>query len=192
MINSKQRLQPAIVIIIVMFVIGLGVWRYYWVKSPRPIEVFRSQELEAVQDFDALNAGTLSELPVPPEGMKLIRQGTSGILSPTNVHGRILILRYSVIDDADAAVDDILNLYKNYLIGKRWQQKDEIQMVNYYSLTYSHGTACIKLLALYGAPREFEINIWHDFLSQKFSPALPAPELLYNWDMGKTDIVTCP
>jgi hypothetical protein len=46
-------------------------------------------------------------------------------------------------------------------------------------------------VALYGT-REFGINIWHDFLSQEFSPSLPPDELLYNWDMGKTDIVTCP
>jgi hypothetical protein len=192
MIKAKWLLKLTIVIAGIIFVIGLGVWRYYWVKFAHPIEVFRAQEVESIQYFDALNMGTWSELPILPEGRKLIPQGTSGILSPTNVHGRILILRYSVVDDADAAVDDILNLYKNHLIGKGWQQKEEIQMVNYYSLTYSHGTACIKLLALYGAPREFEINIWHDFLSQKFSPTLPPAELLYNWDMGKTDVVTCP
>jgi hypothetical protein len=192
MIKSKYWLRLAMVMTGVILVIGLGAWRYYWVKFIHPVEVFRAQELESVQYFDALNAGTLNELPVPPEGMKLMLQGTSGILSPTNVHGRILILRYSVVNNTDAALDNILDLYKSELIEKGWEEKEGIRMVNYYSQIYSQGTACVELVALYGAPREFEIQIWHDFLSQEFSPSLPDSELLYNWDMGKTDIVTCP
>lgn len=191
MINSKLWIRLAIAIAGAICIIGLGAWRYYWVKFIHPVEVFRAQELESVRYFDALNTSTLSELPAPLEGMKLISQGTGGILSPTNVHGRILVVRYSVTDNTDAALDDIFDLYKSELIRKGWEEKDGIRMVNYYSQIYSQGTACVELAALYGT-REFEIQIWHDFLSQEFSPSLPPAELLYNWDMGKTDIVTCP
>ena len=193
MIDSKHRLGLAILIAGTILVIMLGGWLFYWVKFLHPIDVFRAQELQSVQYFDALNMTILSELPSLPDRLKLISQGTGGILSPTNVHGRILVVRYSVADNTDAALDDILNLYKSELMRKGWEEKEEINNIDgYYSLTYSHGTACVNLVALYGGTREFKLQIWHDFLSQEFSPSLPPSELLYNYDMGKTDIVTCP
>lgn len=191
MTNSKQWIRLTLVIVGIVLIMALGYWFIYWIKFVHPLDIFRAQEIESIQYFDALNMTVLNELPAPTEEMKFISQGTGGILSPTNVHGRILVVRYAVLDNIDASMNNILNLYKSELTKQGWNEGEKVSIDGYYSLTYSHDTSCVKLVALYGTS-EFNLEIWHDFLSQKFSPSLPPSELLYHWDMGETDIVTCP
>lgn len=191
MMASKHQVRLNVLLPGLILVMLLGGWLFYWIKFIHPINVFREQEIESIQYFDALNTIVLNNLPAPPEGMKVISEGTGGVLSPGNVHGRILVVRYSAINNTDEALNDILHLYKSALIRTGWEEQEEIHIDDYYSLTYSYGTACVKLVAFYGT-KEFDFEIWHDFLSQEFSPSLPPTELLYNYDMGKTDIVTCP
>lgn len=190
MINSKLWIRLAIAIAGAICIMGLGAWRYYWVKFIHPVEVFRAQELESIQYFDALNMSTLGELPNPSADVELISQGTGGILSPTNVHGRVLRLRYSIDPNSTLTPVSILEHYRRALIPKGWNESP-LSLGDEESRLYTRGTACIEIVILFQA-REYDIDIWHDFLSQEFSPTLPPLDMLHSYDYGKTDILTCP
>jgi hypothetical protein len=159
-------------------------------KSIYPWKVFRAQEINSIQYFDELNDAVLSELPDPSAEVELISQGTGGILSPANVHGRILRLRYSI--DANSALTpvDILEYYQKSLTPEGWNETP-LALGDEESRLYTRGTACVEIVILFQA-REYDIDIWHDFLSQEFSPTLPPIDLLHSYDYGKTDILKCP
>ncbi len=184
MIQSKKITLTLLGILLVLIT---GGYSFYWIKVVHPLDVFRTQEVNAIPKFDALNSAVLSELPEPPAGVELISSGASGILGPTNVHGRKLRLKYSVNSDFD--LNNILVLYQNELEPKGWH--GILTHQGERSIIYYRDTSCVQIIII-SLAKEYQIEIWHDFLSQSFSPTLPPAQLLNMHDVGETDILTCP
>lgn len=183
MTNSKRVILTLISILLVLV---LGSYSIYWIKVIHPLDVFRTQEVNSIQKFDALNNDVLSELPEPPDGVELTSSGTGGILSPTNVHGRRLRLEYSF--NVDIAPDNILTLYEIELEQNGWSGPS---YVGDLSVIYYRDSSCVAITMI-SLVRKYYIEIWRDFLSQSFSPTLPPSWLLNMHDYGETDILTCP
>jgi len=152
-----------------------------------PLDVFRTQEVNSIQQFDDLNDAVLSELPEPPDGVELISSGTGGILSPTNVHGRRLRLEYSV--NVNITLDNILTLYEIDLEQNGWHGLPSYRSDR--SVIYYRDSSCVEIIMI-SLVRKYYVEIWHDFLSQRFSPTLPPSWLLNMHDYGETDMLTCP
>jgi hypothetical protein len=189
--NDSRRpvLLKIIAVSALIFALIAGWWVFYWIKYIHPVDVFRAQEVDSIPHFDALNQSVLGELPSAPQGVKLISQGTGGILSPTNLHGRRLVLKYVTNFNASLTSNTIVVLYENALIPKGWEESASPFGAD--SSLFVRNTGCIELVILVPA-NEYDVYIWHDFLSQDFSPTLPPPELLRMRDYGETEILTCP
>jgi len=186
---SQRVIKLLVIVASIALLILTGCWFAYWATFDQPLETFREQELTAIPYFDALNRDVLSELPLPPEGVQLISQGTGGILSPTNLHGRRMVLRYEIVSIDNRTAQDILTYYTDWLTPNGWEFSSSSFGEN--AALYWRDTACIEIFVLLAA-REIDIDIWNDFLAQDFSPVLPPTDSLRLYDYGETDILTCP
>jgi hypothetical protein len=184
MTKSKRVLLILVTIVLILI---LGAYFFYWIKVIHPLNVFRTQEANSIQQFDALNNAVLSELPDPPAGVELISSGTAGILSPTNVHGRKLRLEYSV--DANIVFDEILMSYQSELEQNGWHGLPSYRGDR--SVIYYRDSSCVEIIII-SLVRKYYVEIWHDFQSQSFSPTLPPSWLLSMHDYYETDVLTCP
>ncbi len=181
----KRSRKILFVLIGGLLILVLGGCLLYWIKVIHPLRVFHSEEINSIPQFDALNEDVLKKLPEPPPGVELISSGTTGILGPSNMHGRVLRLAYSI--DGDIDFDSILMLYQNGLEPNGWYRLPKSQD----DIVYYRGSSCVEIIII--APsEEYNIDIWHDFLSQSFSPTLPPARLLTMRDFYETDILTCP
>lgn len=179
--SRKQSLWVKLVAtLLALLAICISLWGIFLY----PYRSFRAQEIETLPSYDALNDAVLKELPEPPEGVELKSKGSGGIVGPSNMHGRILRLTFSIVNTRPY---DIYTYYENALATKGW--------ANVYrgEIIYYRNTSCIKI-KVYDSQflKEYYISIWQDFSAQDFSPALPPLWLLRFYDFGETDILTCP
>lgn len=140
-----------------------------------PYNNFRAAEKAAIPKFDALNESTLSEIK-PPRNNVVVHRNSVGIDPSAFIHGRELSVSYSM----DSMTNhEILSYYDTQLIKNGWI--GEIQGDD--GAFYYQKEACFSLI-IFQHDQLFEIDIWHDYFSQSFSP--PVPDW-FGWsDGGKT------
>jgi hypothetical protein len=149
-----------------------------------PLMVFRSEVNYASSEFDQLSDQILNELP-PPDGVELDHLDRFGTT------GRLLVAYYNLHGENTGSIDD----YYDHLLNKNgWKIYPEH---NFYYRKFS----CVRFS--YMASSTYEIEIWHDFWKQPFSPG-PVPfwwklgpfnknELgIGEWSYGEGSIYHCP
>jgi len=166
---------------IIVILVGVGILWYYvsWYES------FRSEERNSLIRYDALNAAVLDKLPVPPSAKQIIK-GSGGIISPTNVHGRILVVEMAT---TNATYHDLSSFYEKNLLSSGWQKHDS----NFsFAQLFVRDKSCVRFTIPHEDVSQYMIQIWHSFLGWEFSPNLPPLWLLNIRDYGETDLLTCP
>lgn len=155
--------------------INLSKWLY---------DQFRAKELTTVDEFDALNLAVLNTLPPPLEVAELDRS-SNGITGPTNVHGRVLIVKYKV----SGPTYDVAGYYQNLFKTLGWIPTPVGEVV---TTIYIHDTTCADVYIFSSDIQEYWLIIWQDFAKQTFSPPLPPKFWLEIYEFGETQIYTCP
>jgi hypothetical protein len=185
----NRRIKMLLVGLGLLVTLLLGCAFYLWMRYVRPVNFFFEQQAKTTPLFDALNKKVFDEFS-HPEGVELIRAGFLGNGIPGGSHGLMLRADYSVVDDT-LSLSDIRSYYEDQFAKNGWEQRSSPD--DEYRLFYARGTACIDITIIMNSRyREYELEIWHDFLAQDFSPELPPLDLLKIFDGYETWIMTCP
>lgn len=169
---KKGGFSKALLIIIATVVLLCSTPVFLYVL---PYNNFRAAEKAAIPKFDALNENTLSEIE-PPRNNVVVHRNSVGIDPSAFIHGRELSVSYSMNNLTN---DEILSYYSTHLIKSGWIQINQTDV----GVFYYRRDACFSL-KIFQHDQLFEINIWHDYFSQSFSP--PVPDW-FGWsDGGKT------
>ena len=147
---------------------------------------FLLAEHKTISMFDALNEDVVENLPELPPGSTIDEQQSVGIDAPLYEHGRWLWMKITTTQ----TTEDVLEYYGSYLLDNGWQENTNLQA--FETVFYYRGTSCIQIDPPINQKRYYRILIWHDFRNQSFSPQLPEPDIMSQFEMGMTNIATCP
>lgn len=179
-------------VIISIFILTTGCLVLYWIIIGYPIKKFTEEEEEgkSIAQFDFLNDSIAKEIPSPLNGIQFKKTSRLGMDISKPIHGRLLVLYYTVTREINnTAYEDVLVYYQSDLQSKGWEAIENNRSIYFRGIELKKGTACIMIEFIRD---DYEISIWHDYLKQSFSPTLPSKWLLEIFDVGKTDIWTCP
>lgn len=184
--STVTKVIISLVLTLLVLILMLGVI-YIWIQKSlvEPYEAFRIQQLSVVSSFDDLNNKVAAELPPLPKGSSELNRRSSGIYNPIGAHGR-----YLWIEVATTMMDrDVAIYYQQNLIFAGWQKYTKLDSG---FERYFRGTSCIDLLLPTQRLHSYALVIWHDFVKQVFSPALPNSTYMQFVEFGETNIAECP
>jgi len=133
-------------IFVVCFLFALLTCFFTYRMYIHPVRAFLIQEIKSEPLFDALNEATQGQLPQAPVGVELTGQSTVGISILHNIHGRLLRLRYSIIDSSLNS-DTILRYYDVKMLNKGWKNiPSKYHMSDSVAVAYQQNTGCIRII----------------------------------------------
>jgi hypothetical protein len=193
--SHRIRTVIAIALVLILFLVGIYTMINRWFEYSviKPYNVFRAQEVEAISQFDQLNKGIADDLPPLPSGVQFEKEYSVGINGPLYLHGRYL---YLDLKKPTTISEDIFDYYRTYFLANGWSET--MNGNTPLSYVYSRDTSCVEI-SVYSPDinneyQPIQIEIWHDFRNQSFSPKVPEiPSGLFSLlESGKTFFVECP
>lgn len=177
-----------LLLILLIFCFGLTIIGYsrYQVKMVKPYEEFLTAEKETVPLFDTLNEDIYRSLPPLPPNSSLQKTAAIGIIAPLYEHGRWLRVEVST----NQTKDFILEYYGAFLMENDWRENTNHHAFD--NAFYYKETSCIELRPPSDNSPDYTIEIWHDFRNQSFSPEIPDAETMSWFELGMTNVATCP
>lgn len=177
-INLKNFMNATGLVLGLMFLCGYLLYLVY----SAPYQKFRDDEAQALGKFEVLNEALYSQLPVP-RGVteeKQVRQRDPG----STTHGAILLVEY---DLGNQSLENILDFYDTHFRTIGWEKfviSDDFDP----NIVYYKTNACVEIF-FPANPSLYELQIYHDFLSEDFTPKIP--KVIYWHEIGPK-FVRCP